>query len=108
MYFSLNMLLDYTHVVIYIYIVWINKIVVYEIESKHTEKMMRCIIIVLDQKTKEKERHIELFNHDMKNKGKKHQVFDLDKLVFILKSDFESDHDKEDDLYSSNQDQKEI
>ena len=44
----------------------------------------------------------------MKNKGKRHQAFDLAKLVFILKSDFESDHDKEDDLYSSNQDQKEI
>jgi len=46
--------------------VWINKIVVYEIESKHKEKMMSSIIIVMNQKRKEKERHIELFNHDMK------------------------------------------
>ena len=87
--------------------VWINKIVVYKIDSKHTEKMMSSIIIVMDQKRKEKERHIELFNHDMKNNGKRHQTFDIGKLVFILKSDFEFDHDKEDELYSSNQDQNE-
>ena len=41
-----------------------------EIESKHTEKMMSSIIIVMDQKRKEKERHIESFNHDMKIKEK--------------------------------------
>ena len=87
--------------------VWINKIDVYEIESKHKERMISSIIIVMDQKRKEKERHIESFNHDMKNKGKRHQAFDIGKLVFILKSDFESDHDKEDELYSSNQDQNE-
>ena len=57
--------------------VWINKIVVYEIESKHKEKMMSSIIIVMNQKRKEKERHIELFNHDIKNKGKRYQTFDL-------------------------------
>ena len=79
--------------------VWINKIVVYEIESMHKGKMMSSIIIFVDQKRKEKERHIELFNHDMKNKGKRHQAFDIGKLVFILKSDFEFDHDKEDELY---------
>jgi len=89
-------------------VIWINKIVVYEIESKYTEKMMSSIFIVMDQKRKEKERHIESFNHDMKNKGKRHQAFDIGKLVFILKSDFESHHDKEDELYSSNQDKKEI
>ena len=61
----------------------------------------------MDQKMQEEETHIESFNHDMKNKGKRHQAFDLAKLVFILKSNFESDHDKEDELYSSNQDQKE-
>ena len=79
----------------------------YKLDSKHTEKMMSSIIIVMDQRRKEKERHIESFNHDMKNKGKRHQTFDISKLVFILKSDFESDHDKEDELYSSNQDRKE-
>ena len=36
--------------------VWINKIVVFEIESKHKEKMMSSIIIVMDQKIREKER----------------------------------------------------
>ena len=61
----------------------------------------------MDQKMKEEERHIESFNHDMKNKGKRHQAFDIDKLVFVLKSDFEFDHYKEHELYSSNQDQKE-
>ena len=79
----------------------------YKIDSKHTEKMMSSIIIVMDQKRKEKERHIESFNHDMKNKGKRHQAFDIGKLVFILKFNFESDHDKEDELYSSNPDQNE-
>ena len=64
--------------------VWINKIVVYEIESKHKEKMMSSIIIVMDQKRKEKERHIESFNHDMKNKGKRHQVFEL--TMWLLKN----------------------
>ena len=87
--------------------VWINKIIVYEIQSKHKEKMTSCIIIVMDQKRREKERHIESFNHDMKNKGKRHKAFDIGKLVFILKSNFESDRDKEDELYSSNQDQNE-
>ena len=87
--------------------VLINKIVVYKIQSKNTQKMISSIIIVMDQKRKEKERHIESFNHDMKNKGKTHKAFDIGKLVFILKSDFESDHDKEDELYSSNQDQNE-
>ena len=62
--------------------------------------MMSCIIIVIDQKRKEKERHIELFNHDKKNKGKKHQTFDIGKLVCIFKFNFESDHDNEDELYS--------
>ena len=61
----------------------------------------------MDQKRKEKERHIESFNHDMKNKGKRHQAFDIGKLVFILKFNFECDHDKEDELYSSNPDQNE-
>ena len=38
--------------------VWINKIVVYEIESKHKEKMMSSIIIVMDQKKKKKRKSI--------------------------------------------------
>ena len=54
----------------------------------------------MDQKIREKERDIESFNHDMKNKGKRHQAFDIGKLVCILKFNFESDHNKEDELYS--------
>ena len=69
--------------------------------------MMSSIIIVMDQKIREKERDIESFNHDMKNKGKRHQAFDIGKLVFILKFNFESDHDQEDELYSSNPHQNE-
>lgn len=43
----------------------------------------------------------------MKDKEKRYETFDLAKLVFILKSNFEFDHYKEDESYAPNQDQEE-